>query len=131
MGTNECNKEVDNNSKVKKKKIMWIFERKFETVEEKEQYLEENSVWAVSGSSNVSTGKRTYYRCNLVKKKGPQCAARKCIFENNETTDFVLYTTNDEHTHSDILTAVTKSIRNIVIDLYKHGKPNQNRYMII
>lgn len=110
-----------------RKTLKWIFEQNFTTINEKNKYFESQKIWSVSGSTVISTGKNIYYRCNRVKRDGPQCTARKYVFESNTTTDFILYKTADDHDHENLPSKnVSENVRNTIINLHKNGmKPRQ------
>ncbi len=82
----------------RKRKISkkWEIEKKFENAEDAKEYIVNNKNWGFSYSNQTGEGQKDFYRCNLVKIKGEQCAAAKYLlfdsYSDQVSISSMLYT---------------------------------------
>lgn len=95
----------DEKLSTKKKKVerkIWMFEKKFENAKDAEELIHAENTWSITTTHETEDGTKRYYRCNKVKRRGPQCAAQKyLLFEANSDSVF-LYSTASKHDHESI-----------------------------
>lgn len=72
---------------------------------------------STDGISKSDTAERRYFRCSLVKRNGPQCAYRLMVVEDASDTDFVVYVSAADHTHSQIANKMYPELRERIIKL--------------
>lgn len=74
--------DQEQNIPMKKKRgyQSWVFVAKFDSASLAHKVLEQENIWSINYSNESEDGKKTYYRCNKVKKRGPQCSARRYIW---------------------------------------------------
>ena len=77
----------------------WIFVKKFDSVIEAQKALSEENTWSVLYSNESEEGKKTYYRCNKVKKRGPQCSAKRHLLYDSTSDAVFMYQTDADHDH--------------------------------
>ncbi|RNA29289.1 hypothetical protein BpHYR1_007606 [Brachionus plicatilis] len=85
-------------SKKKRTRKNWIYERTFEDQEASKDWLDNEKIWSSLKSSETEAGLRVN-RCNLVKRKGPQCAAAIYLLYKSEILSVALFKTKDQHNH--------------------------------
>ena len=80
----------------------WIMKTAYENQTVAKQNVEAEKIWTSNTIYNTYEGKKVVFRCNLVKKRGPQCAASMCLLYHHDSFKVTRYETNDEHTHETI-----------------------------
>ncbi|KAJ3621668.1 hypothetical protein MTP99_003777 [Tenebrio molitor] len=55
---------------------VWIYMEKFESIKDAEETIKTANTWSSLRKHEVEEGMKKYYRCNKVKRKGPQYAAQ-------------------------------------------------------
>lgn len=106
----------------------WIFVSKFSTVSSANEAVSAENTWAVRTTHDSMDGKKRFYRCNKVPRKGVQCAAEIYLLFEADTEAVLLYRTDCAHDHGSIknnygygISNETKSEINKLYDL--HLKP--------
>lgn len=106
----------------------WIFVNKFSCVSLAEETVSAEKTWAVRTTHISIEGKKRFYRCNKVPRKGVQCAAEIYLLFEADTEAVLLYSTDREHNHDFVKNSYrygicdeTKSEINKLYDL--HLKP--------
>ncbi|KAL0871027.1 hypothetical protein ABMA27_004837 [Loxostege sticticalis] len=121
--------DQEQNIPMKKKREYqsWVFVAKFDSASLAHKVLDQENIWSINYSNESKEGKKTYYRCNKVKKRGPQCSARRYILYDSLSDAVFLYRTEDGHDHESKestdrgLSEVAKLKVNELLDL--HLKP--------
>ena len=98
--------ENENNEPSKRKLKSWVFVKVL-TLEEVQPFLEAEKIWSKHKPNTTESGLRYEYRCNRVKRRGPQCAAAIYLLYHNTNTDVSLFKTTAEHDH-DTINEITK-----------------------
>lgn len=73
--------------------------KKFDNVTQVQEALSEENAWSVHYSNESEEGKKTYYRCNKVKKRGPQCSAKRYLLYDSTSDAVFMYKTEADHDH--------------------------------
>ncbi|RNA34760.1 hypothetical protein BpHYR1_022888 [Brachionus plicatilis] len=87
----ESEDEVQESNKKKRTRKNWIYERTFDDQEASKDCLDNEKIWSFLKSSETEAGLRVDYRCNLVKRKGPQCAAAIYLLHKSENLSVALF----------------------------------------
>ncbi|RNA21730.1 hypothetical protein BpHYR1_045868 [Brachionus plicatilis] len=89
----ESEDEVHESNKKKRTRKNWIYERTFDDQEASKDWLDNEKIWSSLKSSETEAGLSVDYRCNLVKRKEPQCAAAiYLLYKKNIETDLQIPT---------------------------------------
>jgi hypothetical protein len=83
-------------------KINWVYEETFKNAEEANDMLEEKKIWTKIRKSEQVLGTRVDYRCNLVKKRSPQCKTAIHLLFHAKDFEVDLFVTKEEHDHDEI-----------------------------
>lgn len=107
---------------------LWVFQSKFSNLKEAEDFVNSKNTWSRKFTRMTEEGQKRFYRCNKVRKKGPQCAAELYLLFESGTDNILAYHTDAEHNHENTGTrgdygidAHTKTEINRLFDL--HLKP--------
>lgn len=92
---NEC--EVP--PKKKMKPISWTFVKEFENRIEAEEALKEENIWSLNYSNQTFEGQKRFFRCNKVKKRGIQCAAKMYLLYDSTSNAVFMYRADADHDH--------------------------------
>jgi hypothetical protein len=97
-------KPGDNNTNTKKQRAVKIWRpiRTFENEIEAREFIVTEKCWSKRGERETVDGTKIFYRCNLVKKRGPQCSAGLCLLYDAESSEVILFQTNSVHTHDSL-----------------------------
>lgn len=110
----------DDATKPNNKRPDWFEVCTFTNADDYDKYLEEEH-FAKCSSTERNKTTSVYLRCNRVKKKGVQCAARLlCRMSKTEKT-WVIFSNRKEHTHNDIGNKIQPEIRKKVA-LYRQKR---------
>lgn len=82
---------------LEKKRTVWENPIIFETEDSYTQYIQRLH-FAVHKTRCSGIATHRYLRCNLVKKKGEQCAARLCARTHEDLTSWIVYSNGLQHT---------------------------------
>lgn len=106
----------------------WLFVSKFPNAEKAEDVLRAENTWSISLTHMTEAGKKRFYRCNKVKRSGPQCAAQVYLLFEASSDAVLLYRVDSSHNHDSIdnrsdygISNEVKSEINKLFDL--HMKP--------
>lgn len=115
-------------------KYTWKLEQSFEKKEELDNFLKQEKVWSIRSSYQLEKGTKTYYRCNMVKKKGAQCDAAIYVLqgekynENSDNSDdsdgnteYQLYRKSLPHNHQNLASKkryISERIKTMIINYY-------------
>lgn len=102
--------EVELIPKRRKKSKEWLFEKKFANPDEAKLWLDVEKIWGHDFKNQTEDGEKVFYRCNLVKSRGEQCAASIHLLYDACSDDVLLFRTDSEHTHESIETKRSASI---------------------
>lgn len=105
---------------------IWTFINKFENGKLAEEAVKVESSWSKLRKHQVEEGIKIFYRCNKVKRQGPQCAAQLYLLFDAVSDDVLMYRTG-EHDHYSLpesqygISIQVKEQINTLVDL--HLKP--------
>lgn len=97
--------------RVDKTQIAWQFRtRTFADEKEAKLWLEEpgQAIFSRHYTNTTFDGDKVYYRCNLVKKHGPQCSQKIRLHYNATDSRVFLSQTSNQHNHEQINANVVK-----------------------
>lgn len=80
----------------------WVFQFQFSNMKEAEEFVSAENTWSRKFTRTTEEGQKRFYRCNKVKKKGPQCAAELYLLFDCKSNDVLVYNIDAEHTHDEI-----------------------------
>lgn len=83
----------------KRETLSWILVQKFDSKIQAKKALDEENTWSFNNSNELGTGRKTYYRCNKVKKRGVQCPAKLHLFFDSSSDAVLMYKTKADHDH--------------------------------
>ena len=81
----------------------WIFVQEFETKQAAQNWIKEQAIWSYLKDYDTEAGIKHMYRCNQVKRRGPQCEAEICLQCNSHNFKVCLLENGNEHTHEQII----------------------------
>jgi hypothetical protein len=111
----------------------------FEDEQEAHEWLQqdEQQCWSKHYLNPSFEGDKSYYRCNKVKSRGPQCASRICLQYNATDNRVLLHQTDAQHNHDDILAVsapqgINVTTKALIRRLYARGvtKPTAIHHQI-
>lgn len=113
------NQKSDTNDKQQKRheNAKWVHFKTFKDFDEFEIFRKNEKIWSCDGICKTHKLTRRYFRCNLVKRNGRQCARRMMVIEDESTTDFAVYFTEADHTHQSISNKMDPELKERVIKL--------------
>ncbi|GAB0090589.1 hypothetical protein DMENIID0001_053270 [Sergentomyia squamirostris] len=82
---------------------MWLKEATFKKQEEALDFLRKEGCWGYRFTNTTTDGIKNYFRCNLTRTRGKQCAQEIYLFFETMTGFVHLYRTDQGHTHDDIM----------------------------
>jgi hypothetical protein len=88
---------LENIGKQNRKK--WVHISTFQSKEDALTRVKSDSIWSIANTNMTSEGKRVYYRCNQVKRRGKQCPASIYLLYHCEDDTFSMFQTTDQHDH--------------------------------
>ena len=90
----------------------WRHKQTFESETEANTWLEEEACWSKQKNYEVSAGRKQLFRCNRVPSRGVQCEAAIYLLYSADNLQVILYSTEADHNHNDILDQVKKVCMN-------------------
>lgn len=100
---NDLNKTEE---ELPKKKIQfkeWIFCREYQNSDDAKSSIQTEKLWSQCKRQDIVNGTKVYYRCNLVKLRGPQCASSLYLLFKADCNIVLEFRTSSAHTHDDIV----------------------------
>lgn len=79
----------------------WNLVQKFDNWEQAETYVKTEGTWALHYCHETEDGNKKYYRCNKLKRRGPQCSARIYLLLDSTADSVILFKTNADHDHDE------------------------------
>ncbi|CAM4901280.1 unnamed protein product [Rotaria socialis] len=122
----EIIKENHDINEQRKKSKFWVKESTFDKPSETEALIENQ--WSKHYTNYTENGRKVYYRCNKVKRRGPQCSASMCLLYHADSDKVTCYKTEAEHDHYDHKgRGIDGNVKKIIEELYNDGviKPKQ------
>jgi hypothetical protein len=95
--------------KKSRKTRTWVTSVIFENRDEALEWLGRNKIWSLEKSYDTQAGRKEMYRCNLVKKRGPQCEKVIHLQYNSHNEGVICFETTSSHNHDEILTCQKKT----------------------
>lgn len=121
----EENHEI--NEKIKKKRIskLWIKAATYDNPSEAEASIEKQ--WSKHYTNYTEEGRKVYYRCKHMKRRGPQCNVSVCMLYHADSDKVTCYKTEGEHDHVDNKLGIHEATKKVIDELYNDGvmKPKQ------
>lgn len=87
--------------KKKKEDVKWSFVKKFDNRDKAEVAVKAEGTWSLHYQHQTEEGKMKYYRCNIMKRRGPQCSAKMYLLIESTSDSVVMYTTDAGHDHDE------------------------------
>ena len=79
-----------------------------------------DGIWSQSNTNTTSEGKRVYYRCNKVKRRGKQCPAAVHLLYHSENDCVTMFETGSDHFHDESKsTGINEQSRLLIDELFK------------
>lgn len=97
-------------TKKQKKTKDWIFLKQFSNEEDALNFVNSECIWSRNYTRATEDGQKRFYRCNKVKRRGPQCDAELYLLFVIDDDKVNVYQTASEHNHSAIGTRDTYGI---------------------
>lgn len=98
-------------TKKQKKTKNWIFLKQCSTEEEAINLINSECTWSRNYTRATEDGQKRFYRCNKVKRRGPQCDAELYLLFINDDNKVNMYKTDSKHNHDEISTRDNYGIR--------------------
>ncbi len=123
----EEEEEVQENLPEKKKTKIHLRWTKSETFENEDMAIQSlGNKWSVDYSNETEEGKKVFYRCTQVKRRGPKCSARYYLLFHSDSLDTTVFKTTDEHNHDKINETTSRigikpEVKQIIDGLLKDG----------
>ncbi len=92
-----------------RKSRTWVTSVVFQDREEALDWLAKNQIWSLEKSYDTHAGRKEMYRCNLVKKRGPQCEKVVHLQYNSHNEGVICFETTSNHNHDEILRSQKKT----------------------
>ncbi len=86
-----------------RKSRTWVTGAVFQNREEAMEWLGQNPIWSHEKSYDTQAGRKEMYRCNLVKRRGPQCEKVIHLQFNSHNEGVIRLETTTDHNHNHIL----------------------------
>lgn len=102
--------------------IDWMYLKDFCDSQERENFIQSENCWSIITKTNTYNGIKTYYRCNLAPKNGPQCQAKLYIMEMHVSDEIKCFKAIDDHNHAEIKSrSIPVEVKSIIVDLHHNG----------
>lgn len=72
---------------------------KFDNRHQAEEALQKEDTWSLNYYHETEEGKKKYYRCNKLKKRGPQCSAKMYLLLESISDSVLMFKANAKHDH--------------------------------
>lgn len=119
--SSEDDVEGISNKRIKKVVKTYLMEQTFHNISDAEKFIENENNWAYAFVNKTQEGKKRYYRCSKVKKRGVQCEAAIYLLFDSMVDEILLFRSDNVHTHTDLpaaATAITTPVKNCIKELY-------------
>ena len=116
---------IENNDSIKEvKKVhrkrrtkLWIKDKTFETPSEAEVLVKNG--WSKHYTNFTDKGKRIYYRCKKVRRRGVQCSASLSLLYHADSDQVTIYKTEGDHDHhEDEIRGIGDDIKQCVTNIF-------------
>lgn len=101
----ECCTDSEESVLVAKKKpklsLDWKLVQKFDNFEQAKTFVKAEGTWSKNYCHQTEEGKKTYYRCNKLKRRGPQCSTRMYLLFESTSDSVLMFKTNADHDHDE------------------------------
>jgi hypothetical protein len=82
--------------------------------------IKNDGIWSKTLTNITSEGKRVYYRCNQVKRRGKQCPASIHLLYHSENECVTMYKTEDDHLHHESRSiGINQKSKEVICELFK------------
>ena len=106
--------------KVKRKRRRWVPVFTYNDKDGAIEKIKTNGIWSKISTNVTGDGKRVYYRCNQVKRRGKQCPVGIQLLYHNESECVTMYKTGDEHVHLEpTFTGINEQSKLLIDELFK------------
>lgn len=82
----------------RKRTILWNLEKTFPRKSEAVDFVQNEQTWSINFTNSTFEGRKVYYRCNKVKRRGEQCQAELYLFYDNTSLEVHLFRSEGDHT---------------------------------
>jgi hypothetical protein len=110
----------------KRRKREWLIKKVYENGIVAKDELNNEKIWSYLASNEPIEGVKHEYRCNLVKRRVPQCNAGVCLLYHNDNLKVTKLKTVDDHNHDEInstqkRTGLTQATKEAIARIHKMG----------
>ncbi|CAF4368506.1 unnamed protein product [Rotaria sp. Silwood2] len=82
--------------------------------------IKDDGIWSKTHTNITNEGKRTYYRCNQVKRRGKQCPASIHVLYHSENECVTIYKTEDDRLHNEPRSiGINQQSKEVICELFK------------
>lgn len=89
---------------------VWVFYNKFLNFKEAEDFVSTENTWSRKFTRMTEEGQKRFYRCNKVRKLGPQCAAELYLLFESGSDSVLVYRSEADHNHDEVGTRTNYGI---------------------
>ena len=82
--------------------------------------IKDDGIWSKTYTNITNEGKRIYYRCDQVKRRGKQCPASIHVLYHWENECVTMYKTEDDHLHNKPRSiGINQQSKEVICELFK------------
>lgn len=81
-----------------KRSLQWDYVQTFPDPAAALVFIKDEKIWSINYTNYSTEGKKVYYRCNQVKRRGPQCDAALHLLYDSTNLSVLLFSTGADHT---------------------------------
>jgi len=89
------------NQKIKQNRRKWIPMCTYYNKDSAIDKIKTDGIWIQTHTNITSDGKRVYYRCNQVKRRGKQCPAGVHLLYHSKNDCVTMFETGKDHLHDE------------------------------
>ncbi|CAF4632468.1 unnamed protein product [Rotaria sp. Silwood2] len=123
----EENHDINEKINKKRRSKYWIKEAAYDNPSEAEASIENQ--WSKHYTNYTEQGRKVYYRCKRMKRRGPQCNVSMYMLYHADSDKVTCYKTEGEHDHDDDdkTRGIHETVKRVIDELYDDGvmKPKQ------
>ncbi|CAF4542832.1 unnamed protein product, partial [Rotaria magnacalcarata] len=118
----EIQPSIDNETLERKKKNRrkWIPLCTYSDKNDVIKKIKDGGIWSKTHTNITNEGKRTYYRCNRVKRRGKPCSDSIHVLHHSENECVTMYKTEDDHLHNESRSiGINQQSKEVICELFK------------
>jgi hypothetical protein len=113
---------IDNETIERKKqnRRKWILLCTYSDKNDVIKKIKDDGIWSKTHTNITNEGKRTYYRCNQVKRRGKPCPTSIHVLYHSENECVTIYKTEDDHLHNELrFIGINQQSKEVICELFK------------